>query len=155
MEQRYFINRTLLFLYNYQYSKIPIPPLLQIMVFQVFIDKLERRVSQNSSDGGGDNDPDFFDQDIHKPATIDEAPMQKYETSNGKISKAVTDDGSAPNVEAALVMSPTQAQEKLGTRKPTIGQRKPAKKGGVSTLGSYDKEICKTVTHVSHQRNQL
>jgi len=98
---------------------------------KVFIDKLERRVSQNSSDGGGDNDPDFFDQDIHKPATIDEAPMQKYETSNGKISKAVTDDGSAPNVEAALVMSPTQAQEKLGTRKPTIGQRKPAKKGGL------------------------
>ena len=105
------------------------------MVFQVFIDKLERRVSQNSSDGGGDNDPDFFDQDIHKPATIDEVPMQKYETSNGKISKAVTDDGSAPSVEAALVMSPTQAQEKLGTRKPTIGQRKPAKKGGVSSLG--------------------
>merc|ERR1712154_408813 len=98
---------------------------------KVFIDKLERRVSQNSSDGGGDNDPDFFDQDIHKPATIDEVPMQKYETSNGKISKVVTDDGSAPSVEAALIMSPTQAQESLGTRKPTIGQRKPAKKGGL------------------------
>ena len=126
----------------------PRPSLLQIIVFQVFIDKLERRVSQNSSDGGGDNDPDFFDQDIHKPATIDEAPMQKYETSNGKISKAITDDGSAPSVEAALVMSPTQAQEKLGTRKPTIGQRKPAKKGGVSTLGSYDKNICKIVTQI-------
>ena len=133
----------------------PRPSLLQIIVFQVFIDKLERRVSQNSSDGGGDNDPDFFDQDIHKPATIDEAPMQKYETSNGKISKAITDDGSAPSVEAALVMSPTQAQEKLGTRKPTIGQRKPAKKGGVSTLGSYDKNICKIATQILYQGNLL
>ena len=132
----------LIFLYHYP-SEIPRPSLLQIIVFQVFIDKLERRVSQNSSDGGGDNDPDFFDQDIHKPATIDEVPMQKYETSNGKISKVVTDDGSAPSVEAALVMSPTQAQEKLGTRKPTIGQRKPAKKGGVSILWSYDKNSSK------------
>ena len=93
---------------------------------------MERRVSQNSSDGGGDNEADFFDQDIHKPATIDETPMQRNNMDNGKISKVEPDDGSAPSVEAALAMSPTQAQEKLGTRKPTIGQRKPAKKGGVS-----------------------
>lgn len=33
-------------------------------------------------------------------------------------------------------MSPTQAQEKLGTRKPTIGQRKPAKKGGLGAKKS-------------------
>ena len=93
---------------------------------------MERRVSQNSSDGGGDNEADFFDQDIHKPATIDETPMQRNNMDNGKISKVEPDDGSAPSVEAALAMSPTQAQEKLGTRKPTIGQRKPARKGGVS-----------------------
>jgi len=98
---------------------------------KLFIDKIERRISQNSSDGGGDNEADFFDQDIHKPATIDEAPMQKNNINNGKNNKVENDDGSAPSVEAALVMSPTQAQEKLGTRKPTIGQRKPAKKGGL------------------------
>ena len=58
--------------------------------------------------------------------------MQKNNISNGKNKVVENDDGSAPSVEAALAMSPTQAQEKLGSRKPTIGQRKPAKKGGVS-----------------------
>ena len=81
--------------------------------------------------------------------------MQKYETSNGKISKVVTDDGSAPSVEAALVMSPTQAQEKLGTRKPTIGQRKPAKKGGVSILWSYDKNSSKIVKQLKPVKNMI
>ena len=91
-------------------------------------------MSQNSSDGGGDNEADFFDQDIHKPATIDKTPMQRNNIDNGKFKKAEPDDSSAPNVEAALAMSPTQAQEKLGARKSTIGQRKPAKKGGVCIL---------------------
>ena len=71
---------------------------------------------------------------MHKPATIDETPMQKNNINNGKVNTDKIDDGSAPSVEAALAMSPTQAQEKLSTRKPTIGQRKPAKKGGVSII---------------------
>ena len=58
--------------------------------------------------------------------------MQRSAADNGTLNKAELEDGAEPNVEAALSMSPTQAQEKLGTRKPTIGQRKPAKKGGVS-----------------------
>ena len=98
----------------------------------MYIDKLERRVSQNSSDGGGDNEADFFDHDIHKVTTMNEVPVQKNNLANGALSKLEVDDGEEPSVEAALTMSPTQAQEKLGTRKPTIGQRKPAKKGGVS-----------------------
>ena len=100
----------------------------------MFIDKLERRISQNSSEGGGDNEDDFFDHDSHKVATIEEVSAQKNNIDNGTTCKPEQDDGVAPSVEAALTMSPTQAQESLGTRKPTIGQRKPAKKGGVCIL---------------------
>lgn len=95
---------------------------------KLFIDKIERRTSQNSSEGG-DNDADFFDHDIHK-STLSDTPIQISLVDNGTLNKAEPEDGAEPNVEAALSMSPTQAQEKLGTRKPTIGQRKPAKKGG-------------------------
>ena len=98
----------------------------------MFIDKLERRISQNSSEGGGDNEDDFFDHDSHKVATIEEVSAQKNNIDNGTACKPELDDGVAPSVEAALTMSPTQAQESLGTRKPTIGQRKPAKKEKVS-----------------------
>lgn len=98
---------------------------------KLFIDKLERRISQNSSEGGGDNADDFFDHDSHKVATIEEVSAQKNNIDNGTACKPEQDGGVAPSVEAALTMSPTQAQESLGTRKPTIGQRKPAKKGGL------------------------
>ena len=103
----------------------------------MFIDKLERRISQNSSEGGGDNEDDFFDHDSHKVATIEEVSAQKNNIDNGTACKPEPDNGVAPSVEAALTMSPTQAQESLGTRKPTIGQRKPAKKGGVCILFTY------------------
>ena len=95
------------------------------------IDKLERRISQNSSEGGGDNEGDFFDHDSHKLVT-NEIPIQRNNINNGALSKPDAEDGAEPSVEAALSMSPTLAQETLATRKPTIGQRKTAKKGGVS-----------------------
>ena len=42
------------------------------------------------------------------------------------------DLGGAPNVEAALMTSPTAAAQMQAARKPTIGQRKPqAKKSGL------------------------
>ena len=96
------------------------------------IDKLERRISQNSSEGGGDNETDFFDHDSHKLVT-NEVALQRNNINNGALSKPDAEDGAEPSVEAALSISPSQAQETLGTRKPTIGQRKTAKKGGVST----------------------
>merc|ERR1711936_277324 len=62
---------------------------------------------------------------------IEEVSAQKNNIDNGTACKPEPDNGVAPSVEAALTMSPTQAQESLGTRKPTIGQRKAAKKGGL------------------------
>ena len=91
---------------------------------------MERRISQNSSEGG-DNEGDFFDHDSHK-VVGNETPIQRNYINNGALSKVEADDGAEPSVEAALSISPSQAQETLATRKPTIGQRKTAKKGGVS-----------------------
>ena len=102
---------------------------------QLFVDKSERRISQGgSSEGGGDNECDFFDHDIHRnEVSANDATTHKLSSiKNGALSKP--EDGAAPSVEAALSMSPTQAQESIGVRKPTIGQRKPAKKSGVSIL---------------------
>ena len=63
---------------------------------------------------------------------VSDTTIQRNAVDNGTQNITDPGDGAEPNVQAALSMSPTQAQEKLGTRKPTIGQRKPAKKGGVS-----------------------
>ena len=114
----------------------------------MYIDKVERRISQNSSDGGGDNEADFFDHDVHKVTTINEVPVQKNNVANGTLSKPELGDGDEPSVEAALTMSPTQAQEKLGTRKPTIGQRKPAKKGGVSRIAQQIRKYLYLITQI-------
>ena len=101
---------------------------------QLFVDKTERRISQGGSSEGGDNECDFFDHDSHRnEASANDATTHKLSSiKNGALSKP--EDGAAPSVEAALSMSPTQAQESIGVRKPTIGQRKPAKKAGVSIL---------------------
>ena len=113
--------------------------------FQLFIDKTERRISQGgSSEGGGDNECDFFDHDSHKnEVTANDLTTHKLSRiKNGALSKTEDEDGAAPSVEAALSMSPSQAQESLGVRKPTIGQRKPAKKAGVSTLARSQYKYC-------------
>lgn len=101
---------------------------------KLFVDKSERRISQGgSSEGGGDNECDFFDHDSHRnEGSANDATAHKLSSiNNGALSKTVDEDGAAPSVEAALSMSPAQAQESLGVRKPTIGQRKPAKKSGL------------------------
>ena len=69
-------------------------------------------------------------------ATWPSLPKKHYNGLNQTCLCILVDSDAAPNVEAALSMSPTQAAQQLETRKPTIGQRKPmgAKKSGVRTL---------------------
>ena len=61
--------------------------------------------------------------------------------------KIAEDNGDAPNVEAALTMSPSQAQESLATRRPTIGQRKPVEKKGVSSIQTNGSVLVITASH--------
>lgn len=84
---------------------------------------------------------DFFEEHVNyaAPASPDPlpSPPQLINAKNASLSNGTEDDNQqAPNVDAALNMSPGEAQKLANQpRKSTIGQRKPASKLGAKKAG--------------------
>ncbi|KAK7066176.1 ADP-ribosylation factor GTPase-activating protein 2 [Halocaridina rubra] len=84
---------------------------------------------------------DFFEEHVNSAAPASPDPMltqpQLINAKNASLSNGTEEDSQqAPNVDAALNMSPSEAQKLANQpRKSTIGQRKPAAKLGAKKLG--------------------
>lgn len=82
-----------------------------------------------------EDEADFFEKHSEETASFEASQSVSLAKSVSAAKSTASTDNSdlgAPNVEAALMTSPTAAAQMQASRKPTIGQRKPQnKKGGL------------------------